>query len=317
VPFRSVARTIPKRPASRTVQSTLSSDGSGKECITVGNYRLTDPITLAPGSSRGPTLDGRTKPDVCAPGTGIFSAAVVKDRSACARCCCDCCDDAFYVTKSGTSMAAPHVTGLIALMLHKNPTLTHTQIKQFLIQNAHANSPTDSADDNAGWGAGRVDAQATVGNPAIVAVNPPVAREALAPEPLAALHTSLRKTKRGPTLEKLFETYGNEVWALIQGNRKVATIWHRCNGPIWVRFALRAAHEPERPVPFEADGLTLIDALRRFGQALKQFGSQALRQDIEAWESEFALLRDGMSLKDIIETIGNHSAAERFAAAPA
>jgi hypothetical protein len=70
-------------------------------------------------------------------------------------------------------------------------------------------------------------------------------------------------------------------------------------------------------VPFEADGLTLIDALRRFGQALKQFGSQALRQDIEAWESEFTLLRDGMSLKDIIETIGNHSAAERFAAAPA
>jgi hypothetical protein len=246
-----------------------------------------------------------------------LSAAVVKERSACARCCCDCCDYDFYVSNSGTSMAGPHVTGLIALMLHKNPTLTHKQIKQYLIQNAHANSPTDTADDNAGWGAGSIDAKATVDDPGIVAVNPPVAREALAPEPLAALHVSLRETKRGPTLEKLFEKNGSEVWSLIQGNRKVATIWHRCNGPIWVRFALRAAHEPERPVPFEADGLTLIDALRRFGQALKQFGSQALRHDIEVWEGEFALLRDGMSLNDIIQTLGNHSAAERFAAAPA
>jgi subtilisin family serine protease len=301
-----------------SVQLTLSPDSSGRECISVGNYQLTDPLALAASSGRGPTLDGRTKPDVCAPGTGIVSAAVVKEseRSACARCCCDCCDDVFYVPKSGTSMAAPHVTGLIALMLHKNPTLTHAQIKQFLTQNSHANSPTDPPDDNAGWGAGSVDAQATVGSPSIAAVNAPVAREALAPEPLAALHATLRDTRRGPTLEKLFETYGSEVWALIQHNRKVAAIWHRCKGPIWVRFALRAAHEPQRPVPFEADGVALTDALRRFGLALKRYGSQPLRNDVEAWEGEFVLVRDGMSLNEIITTIGNHSAA-KIAAAPA
>jgi len=214
-------------------------------------------------------------------------------------------------------MAAPHVTGLVGLILHKNPTLTHTRIKQLLIQHSHANSPPPPPDDNVGWGAGCIDAQTTVGDPTIPVVNPPVAREALAPQPFAALHASLLETARGQTLEELFKKYGDEVWNLIQGNRKVATIWHRCKGPIWVRFALRAAHEPERPVPFEADGLTLFEALRHFGQALKRFGSHALRQDIEAWESEFALLRDGMSLNDIIQTVGNHSAAEYFAAAPA
>jgi hypothetical protein len=272
---------------------------------------------LANTSGRGPTLDGRTKPDVCAPGVGIVSANVFDDqkRGACARCCCDCCDGVFYAPHSGTSQAAPHVSGLIALMLHKNPTLKHTDIKQKLKDGCDNDLTSVDPSDSFGWGAGRINATKTLG--LVDKVNDPVAMQALAPQPLAVLHTSLLETKRGRSLEKLFETYGSEVWALIQGNRKVATIWHRCNGPIWVRFALRAAHEPERPVPFEADGLSLHEALERFGEALKRFGSLALRRDIEAWESEFALLRDGMSLNDIITTVGNRSAAEQFAAAPA
>jgi subtilisin family serine protease len=304
-----------------SVRSTLSSDASGKESISVGNYRLGNPLKLDAMSGRGPTLDvpSRTKPDVCAPGVGIFSAAVVKERSACARCCCDCCDDAFYRPDRGTSMSAPHVSGLIALMLHKNPTLTHKKIKDLLIQNANADSLGDDPFENVGWGAGRIDAEKTVGAGIefpFPTKNKPIERKVPA-LPLAALHASLLETKSGPKLERLLKSHGNEVWTLIQKNRKVATIWHRCRGPIWVRFALKAAHEPERPVPFEADGLPLTEALPRFARALKQFGSQALRHDVERWESAFARLRDGMSVKDIIETVGNHSAAESISAAPA
>ena len=51
--------------------------------------------------------------------------------------------------------------------------------------------------------------------------------------PLAQLQNRLLATTRGPMLAGLFEKYGAEVWNLIQTNRRVATIWHRCKGPIW------------------------------------------------------------------------------------
>jgi subtilisin family serine protease len=63
-------------------------------------------------SSKGPTGDGRMKPDVVAPGEKILSAAtgqLLKDRAEGKQC--------EYVEDSGTSMAAPHVSGVIAAFL--------------------------------------------------------------------------------------------------------------------------------------------------------------------------------------------------------
>ena len=117
-------------------RTTLSRYASGKEIISVGSYRLSGwfhGLKLSDFSSRGPTTDSptRAKPDICAPGEDITSAGLSKDRGGCKSCCCQCCQD-FYVDKSGTSMSAPHITGLVALMLHKNPNLTHTDIKNLL-----------------------------------------------------------------------------------------------------------------------------------------------------------------------------------------
>ena len=62
-------------------------------------------------SSRGPTADGRKKPDVVAPGEKIVSARHDwKDKENPAV-------DDLYVEMSGTSMAAPHVAGLLAAFL--------------------------------------------------------------------------------------------------------------------------------------------------------------------------------------------------------
>ena len=59
-------------------------------------------------SSRGPTADGRTKPDVVAPGERISSCnAAFRAPDA----------DSLYREESGTSMAAPHVSGLLAAFL--------------------------------------------------------------------------------------------------------------------------------------------------------------------------------------------------------
>ncbi len=66
-------------------------------------------------SSQGPTRDGRPKPDICAPGTDITAA------NGFAR------NGAAWIKMTGTSMASPYVTGVIARMLEVEPNLTAAQ----------------------------------------------------------------------------------------------------------------------------------------------------------------------------------------------
>lgn len=83
------------------------------EAIAVGSVHKTNPHTygISYFSSRGPTADGRKKPDVVAPGEKILSARHdwKKTRSP--------TESDLYVEMSGTSMAAPHVAGLLASFL--------------------------------------------------------------------------------------------------------------------------------------------------------------------------------------------------------
>jgi subtilisin family serine protease len=93
---------------------TINDPGNADLAITVGSTHRDMPHTYGVSyfSSKGPTGDGRMKPDLVAPGEKIVSAAaghlktdVAKDTP---------CD---YVETSGTSMAAPHVSGAIAAFL--------------------------------------------------------------------------------------------------------------------------------------------------------------------------------------------------------
>jgi hypothetical protein len=96
-------------------------------------------------SSRGPTADGRTKPDISAPGVAITSARAGSTNG--------------YVAESGTSMATPFVAGVVLLMLDQNPALTPAQVKAALMSSAVDWGP--SGVDNT-YGAGRLDAYAAV-----------------------------------------------------------------------------------------------------------------------------------------------------------
>lgn len=125
-----------------------------------------DPYTpsdsAAPFTSRGPRgFDSYLKPDITAPGVGIFAAAVGTGDGG--------------VSYSGTSMASPHVAGVAALVRQAHPSWDPEQIKAAMM-----NTAVDLVDGSVVpiQGAGRVDAYRAVtadtvaiGDPNLVSLN--------------------------------------------------------------------------------------------------------------------------------------------------
>lgn len=126
--------------------STVGTPGCAKKVITVGASSKEDQIAWF--SSRGPTKDGRVKPDILLPGANIV-AARAKDTSLGSPI------DQHYTSASGTSMATPHCAGVAALLLSGNLNLTPAQVKAKLMQTA-----IDLQYDPNTQGSGRVDAYA-------------------------------------------------------------------------------------------------------------------------------------------------------------
>lgn len=104
-------------------------------------------------SSRGPTRDGRLKPDIAAPGEGIVSA-LSKDATPGTPFVLQ---DNRHLIQSGTSQATPHAAGAAALLLQMNPSLTAAEVKSALTATAKADAKTGSV-PNFRWGYGKLDA---------------------------------------------------------------------------------------------------------------------------------------------------------------
>ena len=105
--------------------------GDSVKAITVGS--VNDDHNREIYSSRGPTGDGRLKPDLMAPGGAIMSASAGSGDG--------------YVSYSGTSMATPHVAGVAALMIQANPDVSPTSntdyVKQILRETSDHKVPLD------------------------------------------------------------------------------------------------------------------------------------------------------------------------------
>lgn len=119
----------------------ITDPGNADKVITVGSTHRSSPFTYGVSyfSSRGPTGDGRVKPDLVAPGEKITSTV----------------PNGGYKVKDGTSMAAPHVSGAAALLMARNNELIGKaeRIKEILLETA-----TDLGRERYFQGRGLIDA---------------------------------------------------------------------------------------------------------------------------------------------------------------
>jgi subtilisin family serine protease len=109
---------------------------------------------LASFSGGGPTRDGRQKPDIVAPGQ-IIGSAQARNASFQAA---SLLPDSGYVLLQGTSMATPHLAGIVALIFEANPNLTGNQIID-IIQNSGRSDNYTGFTPNNSWGYGKADAR--------------------------------------------------------------------------------------------------------------------------------------------------------------
>jgi len=134
-------------------ENTINSPGIHPAVITVGasddlNTPEIDDDKVAQFSSRGPTVDGLTKPDLLAPGSAIISAKAKK--SLLAKSAKDENNLEWYLSLSGTSMATPICAGIGALLLEAYPDLTPQQLKECLMAGASKISTADANTQGSG-----------------------------------------------------------------------------------------------------------------------------------------------------------------------
>ncbi|WDF43305.1 S8 family serine peptidase [Streptomyces sp. T12] len=124
--------------------TTLGTPGSAAAALTVAAVDRHDKI--ADFSSRGPTADGRLKPDIAAPGVDIVAAQAAHTSEG---------EEVApgYVSMSGTSMATPHIAGAAAILAQEHPDWTGERIKAALTASVKPLTGTTAYEA----GAGRVD----------------------------------------------------------------------------------------------------------------------------------------------------------------
>lgn len=128
----------------------ITAPADGKNTIGIGAVNSSNQI--AGFSSRGPSSDGRIKPDVVAMGVGVYGAAASTDNG--------------YRFASGTSTSAPIASGVAALLLSTHRHLKNTQIRSILLE-----SSDNSLNPNNEIGYGLVSAKRAIEFPNLEFIN--------------------------------------------------------------------------------------------------------------------------------------------------
>lgn len=170
--------------------STVSDMGAAASVLLIGAYAsktvFTDingytwsynsyvsPGSLVPFSSRGPMVDGRIKPDIAGPGltlctatssydtaygsTGSKSDRTITSYSHLGK-------TYYYAEFTGTSASAPAASGIVALLLEANPSLTPQEVREAIVTTAIKDSRTGNIPPagNNNWGHGKINAYGAI-----------------------------------------------------------------------------------------------------------------------------------------------------------
>lgn len=161
--------TVEKSPNERNL---IGEPAGANNILTVAAYNdIND--TLAFFSSPGPLVDYAplpapqphiAKPDIAAPGWGIIAADSSHTVPPASSPCLSSDAPPNYTSKSGTSMASPHIAGVAALLLEQNNSLTTHDLIRLIKTHVQSGGGSLPADD---WGTGKVDAKNASDNIAV------------------------------------------------------------------------------------------------------------------------------------------------------
>ena len=182
---------------------TVGSPASYPEALSVGATDSDDEIAYF--SSRGPSPWEEIKPEVSAPGVDVRSAL----------------PGGGYGSKQGTSMAAPHVAGVLALMRQANAALTITATEQALTGTALPLPAAESVPNN-DYGWGRVDAYDAVMAVAARGILSGTVTSAADGAPLPLATISATPTGGGATLQTTTDDQGRYAVGLYPGQWDVS-----------------------------------------------------------------------------------------------
>jgi len=305
----------------RRRENTIDAPGTSRNAITVASYD-DENGELADSSSRGSpnqpatTPVGEFKPTFAAPGVGVAAPRSRNDPDSNSSCC-----DQKVIDKSGTSMAAPHVTGLVALMLQKNRSQTFEDVRRRLQHSTRIDripsaeippvfdTPTNTR-ANSLWGSGKADAAAALTEVPAVASGggggggaPPINHSLMnlgyTPHNFVS-RLGDWQNRFGPRpglmlFAALVSEHVDEVLRLLKKNRRVGAVWRRAGGPLLVRRLLNGPAPTNILLPSKIAGCDSAELLGRFLPILDRFGGSRLKADIARFR-DFVTLWPGADL---------------------